>query len=172
MTVRILSLDIDGVLHPPDAIKDMKISDMIFSPEPTIEKHNLFRWCAQLEESLKDAPDVCVLIHSSWRKQHWATNAFFHQALGPLSHRFLGISQADLDREESIQSFCDRLQIDAADILIVDDAHNEFKQGVHTPNLIVTNPLIGINDEAILEQITHWALHDATRQQHCAPCAN
>ncbi len=162
MTFRILSLDIDGVLHPTAAIEGLSISEMTFSPKPTIEKHQLFRWCSQLEEALSGNPDIAILIHSNWRRQHWATNEFFRHALGPLGHRFIGIAPADLDREDSISNFCTRF--DVQDCLIVDDAYMEFKLGDQTPNLIVTDPLQGVNDTKVLSKISAWSIQEATTE--------
>lgn len=156
MNLRILSLDIDGVLHPTDAIKNLKISKMAFNPELTIEKLNLFRWANELEDALKIDPEAAIIVHSSWRHQKWATNEFFRKALGPLGHRFIACTPTDVfERELSINYFCSR--IDALDCLILDDAYKEFTLGAKTPNLVVTNPLTGVNDVAVLEKINAWA---------------
>lgn len=156
MSLRILSIDIDGVLHPTDAIKDLKISKIAFNPEHTIERLNLFRWTTELEVALAGDPNAVIVVHSSWRHQKWATNDFFRKALGPAGHRFIACTPNEkYEREESIYHFCKR--IDATDCLIVDDAHGEFALGELTPNLVVTNPLTGINDPGVLQKISAWA---------------
>lgn len=156
--MKTLFLDFDGVLHPSTAVLDVDRLAMSANPLDTIAKHDLMRWAGLLEDALSDCheqtgKDYVVAVHSSWRKTGWATNSVLRRALGPLGHRFLCVTNARLQRHESILDLCERCGID--DYLIVDDDRSAFAPG--TTNLLVTNPLLGLSDPHCLGQIRVWA---------------
>ncbi len=84
--MRLLFIDIDGVLHPAHAI-DFNTG--------------WFCWVDVLPTLLQGHADVGVVVHSSWRYDH--TDAELKQLLGPAGRWFAG-SAPRLRREQAIQS--------------------------------------------------------------------
>lgn len=127
-------------------------------PIGTVAKHNLLRWAPLLEAVLcecqaQTGEDFTIAVHSSWRKASWATNSVLRQALGPLGHRFLSVTNPQMDRHAAIIDLSERCGID--DFLIVDDDRMAFAPS--TPNLLVTNPLYGLSDTGCLDEVRRWA---------------
>jgi len=150
--------DFDGVLHPSTAILDVDRMALSIDPLATIARHNLLRWAPLVEDVLaqceqQTGEDYTIAVHSSWRKSSWATNAVIRQALGPLGRRFLGVTNPQMQRQESIADLCERCEI--TDYLIVDDDRSAFVPG--TSNLVVTNPLLGMSDPRCLDELRRWA---------------
>lgn len=168
--MKTLFLDFDGVLHPSTVVLDVDRLALSANPQTTIARHEMMRWAALLEDVLSDCQartgeDYTIAVHSSWRKTSWATNSVLRQALGPLGHRFLGATSAQLERHESILDLCLRCGID--DYLIVDDDRSAFAPD--TTNLVVTNPLLGLSDRLCLDQIRAWA--ERARSDQALPVA-
>lgn len=168
--MKTLFLDFDGVLHPSTAVLDVDRLALSANPLATIARHDLMRWATLLEDALSDCQtrtleDYTIAVHSSWRKAAWATNSVLRQALGPLGHRFLCVTNAQLQRHESILDLCERCGID--DYLIVDDDRSAFAPG--TGNLVVTNPLLGLSEPHCLQRIKVWA--EPTRSDRALPVA-
>ena len=57
--MKILFLDIDGVLHPNGTVT--------LGPNGGISTNRAFRWLRYLDEVLQDFPDTELVLHSSWR---------------------------------------------------------------------------------------------------------
>lgn len=164
--MRPLFLDFDGVLHPSTVVLDVDRLALTANPLATIAKHRMLRWAPLLEELLcecqaQTGEEYTIAVHSSWRKTNWATNSVLRQALGPLGHRFLGVTNPQLERQASIQDLCQRCGVD--DFLIVDDDRSAFAPG--TMNLVVTNPLCGLSDRQCLDQIRSWATRASKSEQ-------
>jgi hypothetical protein len=158
--VKALFTDFEGVLHPSTAIRGLDMATISFGGGAQFAKHGLFRWASLLEEALSESSDdICVVVHSSWRKQPWASQRLVRDALGPLGHRFHGMTTVDLPRQASIEDVCRRAGI--SDYMILDDARAEFRPG--TPNLVITNPLLGVSEPAMIKAITSWACPTRTR---------
>lgn len=160
-----LFTDIDGVFHPSTAIRGVDLSMLGVNPEQEIRRLNLFRWTSRLEAVLARAEaanpgcePIMLFVHSNWRKLPWATNSFLQSALGPLGHRFAGVTSAELTRQDSIENLCERAGITSR--LILDDAGQEFRP--QTPGLVVTNPLLGVSAPSVLAQAEAWA-HERLR---------
>jgi hypothetical protein len=153
--------DIDGVFHPSTAIRGIDLSRLGVLPRLEIQRLNLFRWCARLDDVLRRAeaahpgtPPIMLFVHSNWRRLPWSTNSFLVDALGPLGHRFAGVTPPDMGRQQSIESLCERLDI--TNRLILDDASAEF--GPDTPGLVITDPLLGVSAPAVMAKVEAWAL--------------
>lgn len=163
-------LDFDGVLHPSTVVLDVDRVALSMNPLATVAKHKLLRWAPLVERVLAECTEqtgdeFTIAVHSSWRKSGWATNAVLRDALGPLGHRFLGVTNPQMERQASILDLCARCEIE--DYLIVDDDRMAFAPG--TMNLIVTNPLAGMSDRLCLDELRSWATRSA--RQHALPVA-
>jgi hypothetical protein len=156
---RVISLDIDGVLHDANMVKTADICALAIGGGAVLRSAGLFAHAQLLEGLLGElgATDVRIIIHSSWRKHHWAPGVI-RAALGPLERRFESMTSPDAGREASVEALCARAGID--DYLIIDDAHDEFTPG--NPHLVVTNPIRGLNDPAVLARIRAWVLRDTS----------
>lgn len=161
-----LFLDFDGPLHPTTAIQGLngKVS------EKDIQDRGLFRWIPILEEIVRSAPkktqdDLHIVGHTSWRQSNVATQDLIRKSLRSLSPYYVGMTNPELPRWESIVEMCERAKLD--DIIIIDDNYSEFPTGL--PQLMVCNPLLGISDARISEKISHWL--ESTNQQETPRCS-
>jgi hypothetical protein len=163
-SMRALFSDIDGVLHPPSAIQGLSMATLALGRADTFARLGLFCWAGILEDLLVQTDDdLGLIIHSTWRQQSWVSPQLMRAALGPLGHRFIGMTSPDLQRQASIEDLCQRAGI--SDRLILDDAGDEFAPG--TPGLLVTNPLRGVSDPAIQDRLIEWSHRGATQARHC-----
>lgn len=166
--MRALFLDFDGVLHRSTDIVGKDVSSLALQGSEAILATGLFRWTGLLEESLAQADgsdDIAVVVHSSWRNQRWMSSSLARTLLGPLGRRFAGFVEAHTPREKAIDDFVTRLSLES--ILILDDARDEF---VHSESLIVTNPLQGVSDVSVLEQVRSWADSSKPRMDRLQSC--
>lgn len=160
----LVSLDIDGVLHKSTDILGLNFGELSILGKERFHKEGLFRWSGLLESVLfesemKSNNEIGLIVHSSWRKERWATTQLMRDLLGPLGHRFWGFTSADLPRQESIEELTNRTDIE--NYIIVDDARSEFRE--NTPELILTNPLLGVCDENVISKISRWACNSHKR---------
>lgn len=166
MTTKAVSTDVDGVLHSslaahgPQAAAQLALA----SPQQWRER-GLFCWAGLLEAVLQeiDAHEgevVPLIIHSTWRKQPWVSLGAMRAALGPLGHRLMAMTSPDLAREDSIVDLAQRADLDS--ILVLDDSSAEFSPG-RLSNLVITNPLTGVSDPAVLAQLRAWGCEPRRR---------
>lgn len=146
-------IDFDGVLHPSTATLGLDIPVLCFADGNGFRRVGLFCWAHLLEEVLASSPDeILLVVHSTWRQQPWATPRLLRELLGPLGHRYQGITAPHLSRQASIEDLCARAGIE--DHLILDDARDEFDPD--TCRLVITNPLLGISEPAALQAVRSW----------------
>lgn len=117
----------------------------------------LFCWSEDLEDAIREAEqrtgdDIALVIHSTWRKQPWVSLQLLREALGPLGHRLVALTSPHLEREDSILDLVQRAGID--DYIVIDDAAREFSPRIQ--QLVVTNPLCGVSDPAVLSAVQDW----------------
>lgn len=133
--MRILFLDIDGVLHP--ATDDAPVE--------------LFCWFDHLFALLSAQPDVFIVVHSTWRYTH--TPQEIGDLLGVLSKNFLGVVPRG-QRHEAIQWWLSQ-NPSVQSYRILDDQPREFG-AQPPPELVVCHPLTGVSAPEVLQQLRHW----------------
>lgn len=152
-SLKLVSLDFDGVLHPSTDISDFHGSGLPLAAYVQTRPH-LLRWARLLEDALKGS--TCeVVVHSSWREK--LQDSEIRDLLAPsgLGRRFIGTSPKGVLREKSILDVIRIMGIPHEDLMILDDAHGEFE--VLAARLVACNPLVGINDPVLLDRIRRWA---------------
>ena len=147
--MRACFLDFDGPLHPVSMIADCRNATAPELPH-LIRSRQLFRWLPLLARELEQRDDVAIVVHSSWRTK--ADNTMLRRVLGSLAPRLIGVTTADLSRYEGIVDYAARLGI--ADYCIVDDDESSFPEGL--PQLILTDPELGLGDPATRAALAHW----------------
>lgn len=134
--MRIIFLDIDGVLHPLDE-----------SDNPA----GWLRWLPVLEALLVKAPDVKLVVHSTWRYSY--TDGEMRELLGPLSGRFLG-SAPRMPREQAIELVLQANKETVTAHLVLDDDHREFTAG--RLNVLLCDPQLGISALKTQASLSAW----------------
>ena len=158
--MRVLFLDLDGPLHPTEAIQGL--APGIDRLPVAARERMLFRWLPHLESLLEEHPDVGIVVHSAWRR--YASNSELREVLGPLADRFLGVTSTDITRHAGIEEIARRFGIDT--YLIVDDALEEFPAGC--PQLCAVDPNTGIAACDVQERIRGWLQETAQHQEEPA----
>ncbi len=135
--MRVLFVDIDGVLHPAgDALEDV-------GPK--------FVWLPLLAELLAPYPDVIIAIHSTWRYDH--TQEELLELFAPLGKRSV-VTVPRGPRYEAINWFLQMNQ-GVTSYRILDDAPKEF--GAEPPQqLVVCRSKMGLTTEGVIEQLQEW----------------
>lgn len=160
-------LDFDGVLHPAPAI--IGLQNHISRND--IEKRGLFRWVAHLEKAIADTPndiksDLCIAVHSSWRQLANIDQQLIKEHLGSLMHYYVGMTNPELPRWESIKEMVSRAGFDS--FIVIDDAVQEFPHELE--ELVVCNPLRGISDEQVMGRIQSWLHQDLHQKKMAEQC--
>lgn len=139
---RVISLDFDGVLHPTDE-----------GAQCVAVTH--FGWLPHLERLLGPHPEVMLLVHSTWRHQYdlEELRMLLGDALGP---RVVAAAPAGDDRWPAIQAWVAE-QAGAPDLLIVDDAHEEFPATLPF-TLVVCDPSTGLSNPQVRDSIQRWLI--------------
>ncbi|MGQ3085332.1 MAG: HAD domain-containing protein [Hydrogenophaga sp.] len=134
--VRVIFLDFDGVLHPLSA------SDQ---PQGQLE------WLPILGRLLDTAPDVRIVIHSTWRYRY--TDAELRALLGGLGPRFIG-SAPRLPREQAIELVLQSNKGSITSHLVLDDDPREFTSG--RLHLALCDPSRGISARSTQALVSAW----------------
>lgn len=146
---RILCLDFDGALHPSTEVADFQ--DVGLPLLAYIQtRPQLLRWGHLLNEAMSGS-DCEVIVHSSWRNE--VLDSDLRRLLKPsgLAERFVGSAPRNMKREAAILEVARVMGLGADELLIVDDAVDEFS--ALSSRLVVCNPLVGISDPAVLALI-------------------
>lgn len=131
-----LFLDFDGVLHPAVAEG---------------EKVRYFEWATTLAEALRGQERLGLVVHSTWRYIY--DPAELAQMLRPVGVPLLGVVPRGA-RYESILWWL-HLNPSIQNYRIVDDAATEFPRPA-PPELILSHPLRGVSDPAVLRALHDW----------------
>jgi hypothetical protein len=136
--MKVLFCDLDGVLHPTGAVS--------FLADRTISAIGAFCWLNVLRDTLKDFPDVALVLHSTWRLE-WETDQELKAQLPPwLAERVLETTPRSIvSRFASIQAYCAQKSIEQ--YVIIDDEPDAFPPGL--PELITCHPKAGLSDPDI-----------------------
>lgn len=132
--MRALFLDFDGVLMPC----------------PPRAGVLAFAWLADLQQLLDPHPDVCIVLHTSWRWHQ--TVEHMSSFLGSLEPRVIGAT-ARGQRYETILMWLD--EHPASSYVILDDQPGEYP----TPapqELILCDGRLGITDPQARERLRVW----------------
>jgi len=145
--MRVIFADYDGVFHP---VSDLHWFSMGLPVETCIERGRLFRWASILHEILDPHPDVCIVVHSSWRMLHPEDKV--KALLGPLAERVIHVISPEYDRGDGIAAYIEEHEI--VDYVILDDRPDWFAPG--TSRLVVCDSETGIYDVGVQEQLLAW----------------
>ena len=132
--MKILFLDIDGVLHPNCTVA--------VEPSGSISAIGAFRWLRSLDEVLQDFPDVELVLHSSWRLV-WETDIELKENLPEsLASKIRGVTpRTVMSRYASIEAYCTEHAV--TQVCIIDDESAAFPAGL--TGLVVCDQAQGIS---------------------------
>lgn len=134
--MRIIFLDIDGVLHPFDE-----------GDNPA----GWLRWVPVLEALLVNAPDVKLVVHSTWRYMY--SDDELCALLGPLSDRFIGCAPR-VARGDAIEMVLQANKASLTAYLVLDDDRTEFTTS--RLNVQFCDPKLGISAQETQAAIYAW----------------
>ncbi len=143
--MRIIFLDIDGVLHPLNE-----------GDNPA----GWLRWVPVLEALLVNAPDVKLVVHSTWRYMY--RDDELCALLGPLSDRFIGCAPR-VARGDAIEMVLQANKASLTAYLVLDDDRTEFTS--RRLNVLFCDPRLGISAQKTQAAICAWL-------RRTAPAAN
>lgn len=149
--MRVLFLDIDGVLHP-DPLQIMIGRTLRGKPVARARKVEWpCIWVGLLAEMLAGIDDIEVVIHSSWRLAY--TLEELRLALGPIGERIVGATEG-AQRWMSIQAWVAANPL-IKDYLILDNASVEFP--VPAPAQLLLCPSdAGLSDPQVQDRLRRW----------------
>lgn len=134
--MRVLFVDIDGVMHPFGCAVDQ-----------------LFAWRGLLDELIAEHDDLVLVVHSTWRYEY---------SLDEL-REFLGARVADSTprgpRWDSIQWWMSQNYKTVSSWRVLDDAPVEFPDPP-PPQLIVCDSATGLSDDGVQAQLRNWLEED------------
>lgn len=134
-------IDFDGVLHPAGGAPGYVLP---------------FEWLPQLEELLSAAPDVALVVHSSWALRYSLEELC--EFLGPVSCKVIG-TVGPGSKEDAILAFLrSRPEIDSW--LVVDDSPGDFSDAFSN-SIAVCDPKRGVSDPGVQARILRWVKRGA-----------
>jgi hypothetical protein len=145
--MRIIFVDYDGVFHP---VSDLHWFSMGLPVATCIERGRLFRWTWILHEILVPHPDVCIVVHSSWRFLHPEERV--KSLLGPLADRVVHVVAREYERADGVATYIADNGI--SEYIILDDHPEDFVPG--TLGLVVCNSEMGVYDKDLRKQLSNW----------------
>ena len=145
-----LFLDFDGVLHTAEKAANLARGLIPFDLVAYAHQMDMFCWNSALEAALVSDPSITVFVHSSWRSH--VNNQELLTLLGPLAHRFVGVTPKGAARYDGILQMVQQAGLD--DYRILDDMPHEFPVGC--PELIVCDPSLGITGQSVRDALELW----------------
>lgn len=133
--MRVIFLDFDGVVHPQEGG----------------DSTGWMRWVPILAQLLATAPDVRIIVHSTWRYQY--TDGELKELLGELGNRFIG-SAPRMPREQAIEMVLQANKSSIAAHIVLDDDQKEFASG--RLNLLLCDSSLGLSALDVQAAISEW----------------
>jgi hypothetical protein len=146
MGMRVIFLEVDGVLHPASAAIRFSLAG---SAKANAQELWLFRWAWILEDLLAPHPDVGLIIHSGWRL--FLPENELQSLLGPVARRYVGSTPRGA-RWDSIAHVLAASDID--DYLVLDVFANEYPAGLE--QLVVCDPVAGLRELRVQAMLRDW----------------
>lgn len=146
--MRVIFLDFDGVLH------DLRAAACVSSQMPVEQVRRAcpraFSHASVLAQVLGDAPDVRIVVTSTWRG-YFPDDAF--PQLVPELARWLGGSIAPGPRAAMIRAWAADHQLRT---FLVLDAEPHHYVVAEWPQLVICNPVLGMMDSRVVERTMGW----------------
>jgi hypothetical protein len=149
--MRVLFLDIDGVLHGERLEPTGRVSSTGKPIVRYVPPDRTFEWLHHLVDCLEGS-DVRIVVHSTWRKRRSLEE--LRALLGPLGSRLLGVTDGDA-RWRPIQAWL-ASHPEVLNYRILDDAPAEFPSYA-LPMLIACDPTSGVSDPLVQGVLIAWA---------------
>lgn len=146
--MRAIFLDFDGVLHDLHAAACVSAQMQVEQVRRACPR--AFSHVSVLAQVLGDAPDVRIVVTSSWRG-FFPDNAFAQLVpeLGP----WFGGSIAQGPRAAMIRAWASEHQLRT---FLVLDAEPQHYLVAEWPQLVVCNPVLGVMDSRVVERTMGW----------------
>lgn len=142
--MRLLFVDFDGVLHP--------------AHRPGVEV-KLFCWVPALAKMLSGHPDVKIVVHSTWRYDHFDYE--LQALLGDLGDRFVGSAPRG-PRGLAIQSVL-QANKELRSYLVLDDEVADFVEtGL---SVLVVDGSVGVSDPRAQLPLAAWLMSTAPAKE-------
>lgn len=161
---RVIFLDFDGVLHPPQAIAGAK---------PPLEPHEIlagwpatFQHLGILTDLLQKHSDIAVVVSSSWRI--FLNDAQLGELLSPIARWYGGsVGNPQIGRDVAIRAW---LELNAiTDYVVLDDQPKFFPGPAGSwPTLILCKSETGISDIMVQQSLRDWMNRHTARKSSTA----
>lgn len=148
MSVPVLFLDFDGVLHPQGT------PTLDESGRRLVQSVELFRWLPELTRILAPAPQIAIVVTSDWSL--FCDDQRLRLLLGDLGARYIGATErlAGKSRAERIWDHVDRHSIQSW--LAVDDDQSVRNAAEFEPRFVSCDPASGISALGVQRQVALW----------------
>lgn len=177
--MKLLSLDIDGVLHPArDSIfLNFRPGTPVWQLELALKAQSRFIWAPILTELVADT-DVSIVIHSTWRKRF--DDATIKHFLPPaVASRVIHLD-GQIEGRETLSSddyLSAALELIAPTSVCVVDDRREFFDGGKVKNWIAHNsgkfvwcdPDVGIQANQVRQELRSWSRSEPTYDHFSVP---
>lgn len=165
--VKLLSLDLDGVLHNAD---DVIMLNFPKSAQPWqiaigLKAQKRFAWAEHLVQALDGHSDVAIIIHSTWRKRY--SDEMMKQFLPhELAERIIVLDgqiegRADLSSDAYVRRALDLISPDT--VCVLDDRPEFFLTGEtrawidgNDGRFVWCEPSVGVQSSSVVEEIGSW----------------
>lgn len=171
---KIIFLDVDGVLHRGDVLRDPDTSEITTE----FSLYDLFEFEPLLASLLEPYPDVKIVLSTSWITMPDGVHEVTSRMSESMLPRVIGntFSESKLPasawnrmrRGIQIRDYCARHGIDKSDWIALDDRKDGFDEGFED-NLIRTYPYAGLGDISALREIRSKMIQWACEASPASP---
>ena len=172
--MRVLSLDIDGVLHPANLSAELHFE----APGPLLcaqaQQQGLLCWAQRLQEALSNHPDINILFHSTWRTR--ARDRVLSELLDPAIRPQVMVTDMWIEPtvrrcashsvyiHSTLEAWLDisATARDEVNLCVIDDRPELFEADAEVlqawrPHFIWAVPERGLSDEDTYAKLLAWA---------------